>query len=65
MNTPDPKAGQIEFAQIFERLAKEFKFAKADVARSLSIERSYVSMILNGQRKPGKRLLEATVSWWP
>ena len=59
MSIPASNPIQIEFAQIFEQLAKEFKFTKADVARSLSIERSYVSMILNGQRKPSIRILEA------
>jgi len=50
---------QIEFAEIFERLEKEFNTSKADVARALTIERSYVSMLIKGQRTPHLRTLQA------
>jgi hypothetical protein len=59
MSIPDSKTGQSEFAHIFQRLAEDFKMTKGAVARSLSIERSYVSMILKGQRTPCKQLMEA------
>ena len=59
MNTPVLTAGQIEFAEIFDRLEKQFKISKAAVARALRIERSYVSMLINGQRTPHIRTLEA------
>ena len=52
MNTPTSSPEQIEFAQIFERLAKDFDMTKADVARALLINRSYVSMLVEGQREP-------------
>ena len=52
-------AEQIEFAEIFERLEKEFNMSKADVARALRIERSYVSMLIKGQRTPHIRTLES------
>ena len=59
MNTPVLTAGQIEFAGIFERLERDFKIRRADVARALLIERSYVSMLINGQRTPHIRTLES------
>jgi transcriptional regulator with XRE-family HTH domain len=52
-------AEQIEFAEIFERLEKAFNLSKADVARALRIERSYVSMLIKGQRTPHLRTLES------
>jgi hypothetical protein len=52
-------AGQIEFAEIFERLARDFKMTKAAVARALRIERSYVTMLVSGERRPHFRILEA------
>lgn len=59
MNTPVLTAGQVEFAEIFERLERDFKMTRADVARALHIERSYVSMLIKGQRTPHIRLLES------
>lgn len=50
---------QVEFAEIFEQLQRDFKVTKAAVARALRIERSYVTMLLNGQRTPRIRTLEA------
>ena len=50
---------QIEFAEIFERLEKTHQITKADVARALTIERSYVSMLIQGQRTPHLRTLQA------
>ncbi len=58
MNTPVITAGQIEFAEIFERLERDFKISKAAVARALRIERSYVSMLIKGQRTPHIRVLQ-------
>ena len=49
---------QIEFAAIFGRLERKFKLTKAEVARELRIQRSYVSMLINGQRTPRNRVLE-------
>ncbi len=59
MSATDSNAGQNEFAQIFERLAKDFKLTKAEVGRALLINRSYVSMLVEGQREPSIRILEA------
>ena len=59
MNNPVPTAGQIEFAEIFERLARDFKMTKAAVARALRVQRSYVTMLVSGQRTPHIRTLEA------
>lgn len=59
MNTPVKTVGQIEFAAIFDRLEKEFNLSKAEVARALLIERSYVSMLIKGQRTPHIRTLES------
>lgn len=59
MNTPIKTAEQIEFAEIFERLEKAFNMSKAEVARALLIERSYVSMLIKGQRTPRIRTLES------
>jgi len=50
---------QIEFAEIFERLERDFQISKADVARALTVERSYVSMLIKGQRTPHLRMLQA------
>ena len=55
VSTPE----QIEFAQIFDRLAKDFNVTQGNIAKSLSIERSYVYMLIKGQRRPSKRLLES------
>jgi hypothetical protein len=52
-------AGQIEFAVIFERLARDFKMTKGAVARVLRVERSYVTMLVSGKRTPHIRVLEA------
>ena len=57
MSIPISTPSQNEFAQIFERLASDFKMTKADVARALLIKKPYFTMILKGQRKPGIRLL--------
>ncbi len=57
MNTPVITAGQVEFADIFARLERDFKISKAAVARALRIERSYVSMLIKGQRTPHIRVL--------
>src|ERR1700677_32213 len=57
MSIPISTPRQNEFAQIFERLASDFKMTKADVARALLIKRPDFTMILKGQRKPGLRLL--------
>jgi hypothetical protein len=57
MNSPVLTARQIEFVEIFERLARDFKMTKAAVARALRVERSYVTM-LSGQRSPRIRTLE-------
>jgi hypothetical protein len=59
VNNPVPTAGQIEFAEIFERLARDFKMTKAAVARALRVQRSYVTMLVSGQRTPHIRTLEA------
>ena len=59
VNIPIKTAEQIEFAEIFERLEKAFNMSKAEVARALLIERSYVSMLIKGQRTPGSRTLES------
>jgi transcriptional regulator with XRE-family HTH domain len=59
VSATDSNAGQNEFAQIFERLAKDFKLTKAEVGRALLINRSYVSMLVEGQREPSIRILEA------
>ena len=59
MNSPVLKSGQIEFAEIFERLARDFKMTKAAVARALRVERSYVTMLVSGKRTPHIRTLEA------
>jgi transcriptional regulator with XRE-family HTH domain len=53
------KAGQSEFTDIFWRLEYDFKMTKAAVARALRIERSYVTMLINGKRAPSIRTLEA------
>jgi transcriptional regulator with XRE-family HTH domain len=58
VNTPALSAGQLEFAGIFARLERKFKLTKAEVARELRIERSYVSMLIKGQRSPRPRILE-------
>ncbi len=58
MNTPVITAGQVEFAEIFERLERDFQINKAAVARALRIERSYVSMLIKGQRTPHIRGLQ-------
>lgn len=58
MNTPVITAGQVEFAEIFERIERDFKISKAAVARALRIERSYVSMLIKGQRTPHMRVLQ-------
>jgi integrase len=55
---PVIKAGQNEFADIFWRLERDFKMTKAAVARSLRIERSYVTILINGKRTPHIRTLE-------
>ena len=59
MNTPVLTAGRLEFEEIFKRLERDFKMSKAAVARALLIERSYVTMLINGQRTPHIRLLES------
>ena len=59
MNTPVLTAGRLEFEEIFKRLEREFKLTRAAVARALLIERSYVTMLINGQRTPHIRLLES------
>ena len=59
MSIPTSRPEQNEFAQIFERLAKAFKMTKADIARVILINRSYVSMLVEGQREPSIRILEA------
>jgi transcriptional regulator with XRE-family HTH domain len=58
VNTPVITAGQVEFAEIFERIERDFKISKAAVARALRIERSYVSMLIKGQRTPHMRVLQ-------
>ena len=58
MNTIAKTAEQIEFAEIFERLEKEFEQSQADVARALRLERSYISMLLKGTRNPALRTIE-------
>jgi len=58
VNTPVITAGQVEFAEIFERLERDFKISKAAVARALRVERSYVSMLIKGQRTPHIRVLQ-------
>ena len=58
MNTPVLTAGRLEFEEIFKRLERDFKITRAAVARALLIERSYVTMLINGQRTPHIRLLE-------
>jgi transcriptional regulator with XRE-family HTH domain len=59
VNNPVKTAEQIEFTEIFERLEKEFNVSKAEVARALRVERSYVSMLIKGQRTPHIRTLES------
>jgi hypothetical protein len=59
VNKPVLTAGQIEFAEIFDRLARDFKMTKSAVARALRVERSYVTMLVSGQRSPHFRTLEA------
>ena len=59
MNGPVLTAGQIEFAEIFERLARDFKMTKGAVAHALRVERSYVTMLVSGKRIPPIRMLEA------
>lgn len=59
MNNLAKTVEQIEFAEIFGRLEKEFNVSKAEVARALRIERSYVSMLIKGQRTPHIRTLES------
>jgi hypothetical protein len=59
VNTPVLTAGRLEFEEIFKRLERDFKITRASVARALLIERSYVTMLINGQRTPHIRLLES------
>jgi transcriptional regulator with XRE-family HTH domain len=59
VSSPVLTAEQIEFAEIFERLERDFKMTKAAVSRALHIERSYVTMLIKGQRTPRIRTLEA------
>jgi len=59
VNTPVLTAGRLEFEEIFKRLERDFKITRAAVARALLIERSYVTMLINGQRTPHIRLLES------
>jgi hypothetical protein len=59
VNTPVLTAGRLEFEEIFKRLERDFKMTKAAVARALLIERSYVTMLINGQRTPHIRLLHS------
>jgi transcriptional regulator with XRE-family HTH domain len=58
VNTLVKTAEQIEFAAIFARLEKALDISRAEVARALRVERSYISMLINGQRTPRGRLLE-------
>jgi hypothetical protein len=58
VSSPVLTVEQIEFAEIFERLARDFKMTKAAVARALRVERSYITMLVSGQRSPGIRTLE-------
>ncbi len=50
---------QAEFSAIFGRLEKDHQLTKAAVARALRVERSYVTMLLRGQRTPHLRILES------
>ena len=50
---------QAEFSAIFARLEKDHQLTKAAVARALRVERSYVTMLLRGQRTPHLRILES------
>ena len=54
MKTP----AQIEFAEIFARMERNHKITQSTVARALRIERSYVSMLVNGLRSPHLRVLQ-------
>ena len=49
---------QVEIAEIFARLEKDFAMTKAEVGRELKIERGYVGMLIKGQRQPSQRTLE-------
>lgn len=59
MNTPVLTAGRLEFEEIFKRLEREFKMTKASVARALRVQRSYVTMLIHGDRTPHIRTLES------
>jgi hypothetical protein len=59
VNTPILTAGRLEFEEIFKRLERDFEMTRAAVARALLIERSYVTMLIKGQRTPHIRLLES------
>jgi len=49
---------QAEIAEIFERLEKEFKMTKADIARELNLGRGYIGYLVIGKRNPAPRTLE-------
>jgi len=53
------KFSEVNFSEILHEISERKAYTQEDIAKALIIDRSYVSLLMNGRKQPSRRLAES------